>query len=86
MMNVVLWVSLGVLIGWLARWAAPADFRPGTLLSIATGAVGALVGGGLVSPLVGLGATNEVAAFMVSIGGAVVLVALMHVLRRGSLR
>lgn len=81
-MDVMVWGACGALIGWLAsRVQRPGD-RQGVLPTVA-GILGALLGGGLVSPVAG---HFHLPALLMSLAGAALLVVAVHVLRRGSLR
>jgi uncharacterized membrane protein YeaQ/YmgE (transglycosylase-associated protein family) len=51
--------------------------------------VGAFIGGWLISPLVGAGTINEgfsIASLLVSLVGAVILLAIVNLFRRGRVR
>ena len=54
------------------------------------GIVGALLGGWLISPLLGVGTINEsplsIGAIVVSLIGAIILLAIVNLVRRGSVR
>ncbi len=66
------------------------DGQQGILLNIVVGIVGAFVGGLLISPLIGAGTINNsglnVGTFVVSLGGAIILLALVNLFRRGRAR
>ena len=66
------------------------DGQQGIFLNIVVGIVGAALGGWFVSPLVGVGTINQgafsVGALLVSLLGAVVLLAIVNLLRRGTAR
>ena len=56
-MNFIIWLIMGGVIGWLASLAMK---RPeGMILNIVVGIVGAMVGGWLISPLLGAGTINQ---------------------------
>ncbi len=44
-MGILLWILFGALAGWIASLVMGTDARQGTILNIAVGVVGALVGG-----------------------------------------
>lgn len=84
MMNLIIWLIAGALIGWLAGLVM--NDREGTPLSIVIGIVGALIGGFLI----GYSTINQnvlnLTALLVSFIGAVVLLAIVKVVRRVSVR
>ena len=89
-MNIVVWLVIGGLIGWIASMVMRTDGQQGILLNVIVGVVGAVLGGWLLSPLVGVSTINQsnfsVAGLLVSLGGAVILLAIVNLVRRGSLR
>jgi uncharacterized membrane protein YeaQ/YmgE (transglycosylase-associated protein family) len=74
-MNLLLWIVLGALAGWVASLIMKTDEQQGALMNIVLGIVGALVGGFIMS-LFGLeGVTGfNLYSILVSIFGAVILV------------
>lgn len=89
-MNFIVWLVVGGIIGWLASLIMRTDAQQGMLLNVVVGIVGALVGGWLISPLVGVGTINQnalsIPAMAVSLVGAVILLAIVNLIRRGSAR
>ncbi len=89
-MNFIIWLVVGGLIGWVASMIMRTDAQQGVLLNIVVGIVGAFLGGWLISPLVGVGTINQgafsIGALVVSLLGAVILLAIVNLLRRGSAR
>lgn len=89
-MNLLIWLVAGGLIGWLASLLMKTDGQQGIVLNVVVGIVGAMLGGWLISPLVGVGTINQsdfsVAAMVISFLGAAILLALVNLLRRGSVR
>jgi len=89
-MNLIIWLLVGGLIGWLASILMKTNDQQGMLLNVIVGLVGALLGGWFISPLVGVGTINQnnfsLPALMVSLVGAVILLGIVNVVRRGSLR
>ena len=89
-MNMVFWIVVGGLIGWLASMVMRTDAQQGVFLNVVVGVVGALLGGWLLSPLVGSSTINQndfsPAALGVSFLGAVILLAIVNFARRGALR
>jgi uncharacterized membrane protein YeaQ/YmgE (transglycosylase-associated protein family) len=89
-MNFLVWIVIGGLIGWVASKIMGTDAQQGIFLNIVVGIVGALLGGWLISPLVGVATINQdalnVGAIVVSLIGAVILLAIVSVFRRTAAR
>jgi uncharacterized membrane protein YeaQ/YmgE (transglycosylase-associated protein family) len=89
-MNFIIWIVVGGLIGWIASIIMKTDGQQGLFLNIVVGLIGALIGGWLISPLVGAGTINEgafnVGSLVVSLLGAIILLAVVNLLRRGRAR
>jgi uncharacterized membrane protein YeaQ/YmgE (transglycosylase-associated protein family) len=89
MVNFIVWIILGGIVGWLASLVMRRDAQQGLLLNIVVGIVGALVGGWLLSPIFGIGTINEsfsIAALLISLGGAIILLAIVNLVTRGRVR
>jgi uncharacterized membrane protein YeaQ/YmgE (transglycosylase-associated protein family) len=89
-MNIVVWLIVGGIIGWVASKLMGTDKQQGILLNIVVGIVGAFLGALMISPLVGVGTINQsnfsIGAMVVSLVGAIILLAVVNILRRGSVR
>ena len=89
-MNLIIWLVIGGVIGWLASLLMKTDGQQGIFLNVVVGIVGAMLGGWLLSPLLGAGTINQnnfsLMAMLVSLGGAVILLAIVNLVRRGSVR
>ena len=89
-MNFIIWLVVGGLIGWIASMIMRTDGQQGIFLNIIVGIVGAFLGGWLISPLVGVPTINQnafsVGALVVSLLGAVILLAIVNLFRRGTVR
>ena len=89
-MNFIIWLLIGGLIGWIASIVMKTNGQQGILLNIIVGIVGAALGGWLISPLVGVGTINQdnfsAGALAVSFVGAVILLGVVNLFRRGSTR
>ncbi|MBW8911441.1 MAG: GlsB/YeaQ/YmgE family stress response membrane protein [Sphingomonas sp.] len=89
-MGIVILLVVGGLIGWVASMIMRTDAQQGVLLNVVVGIVGALLAGFVVTPLIG-GApiTNggiSISSVLVSLVGAIVLLAIVNLFRRGSVR
>lgn len=85
-MGIILWLIIGGVIGWLASIIMRTDAQQGILLNIVVGIVGAFIGGLIFSGGSINGAPLTVYSFLVSLLGAVVLLAIVNLVRRGSVR
>ncbi len=91
MINFILWLIFGALVGWLASIVMRTDAQQGALLNIIVGIIGAFLGG-LVFNFLGLGGSNintndfSLGGLLVSFVGAVILLAIVNLVRRGSVR
>ena len=89
-MNFLVWLILGGVIGWLASMVMRTNDQQGMILNVIVGVVGAMIAGWFISPLVGIGTINQndfsMPAMFVSFVGAVILLAVVNLLRRGSAR
>ena len=89
-MNFIIWLVVGGVIGWLASIFMKTDGQQGIILNVVVGIVGAMLAGWFLSPLVGVGTINQsnfsLPALVVSFVGAVIMLAIVGVLRRGSVR
>ena len=84
-MNLIVWLVVGGLIGWVASMLMHSP--EGILMNVVVGIVGAFIGGWLLSPLVGAGTINShdfsLGSLAVSLLGAVILLAIVNLFRRG---
>jgi uncharacterized membrane protein YeaQ/YmgE (transglycosylase-associated protein family) len=89
-MNLIIWLIVGGVLGWLASIVMRRDAQQGIGLNIVVGIVGALLGGWLLSPLLGAGTINQsdfsLGGLLVSFLGAVALLAVVNLVKRGSVR
>jgi uncharacterized membrane protein YeaQ/YmgE (transglycosylase-associated protein family) len=85
-MGIILWLIVGGVIGWLASMVMRTDAQQGILLNIVVGIVGAFIGGMIFSG----GSINNAGltlySFLVSLVGAIILLAIVNLVRRGSVR
>jgi uncharacterized membrane protein YeaQ/YmgE (transglycosylase-associated protein family) len=90
MINLIVWLIVGGVLGWIASIVMRTDAQQGTFLNIVVGIVGAGVAGFLISPMLGVPTINDnafsVASLIVSLLGAVVLLAIINLFRRGRVR
>ncbi|TCS32759.1 putative membrane protein YeaQ/YmgE (transglycosylase-associated protein family) [Paucimonas lemoignei] len=89
-MNFIIWIVVGGIIGWLASLVMKTDAEQGMILNIVVGIIGALLGGWLLAPLFGTGTINQndfsLGSLLVSFLGAIILLAIVNLVRRGRTR
>ncbi len=85
-MGILIWLIVGGVCGWLASIIMRTDGQQGIFLNIIVGIVGAFLaglvyGGGTINsnPL-------DITSFLVSLVGAIVLLAIVNLVRRGRVR
>jgi uncharacterized membrane protein YeaQ/YmgE (transglycosylase-associated protein family) len=90
MINLIVWLVIGGVIGWIASMIMRTDAQQGMFLNVVVGIVGAGIAGFVISPLVGIPTINQdafsIASMFVSLIGAVVLLAIVNLMRRGKTR
>ena len=84
-MGIIIWLIVGGIVGWLASIIMRTDAQQGIVLNVVVGIVGAFVAGLLFNR----GTINEgfsVPTFLVSLLGAIILLAVVNLFRRGAVR
>lgn len=90
-MNFIIWLIVGGVIGWIASMIMKTDAQQGIFLNIIVGIVGAFVGG-LIGSTLGISGASinnsglNLTSFLVSLAGAVVLLGIVNLVRRGRVR
>ena len=89
-MNLIIWIILGGVIGWLASIVMRTDSQQGLFLNVVVGIVGGLLGGWFLAPLFGTATINQnnfsLPSLMVSFLGAILLLGLVNLIYRGRVR
>ncbi|SFG13706.1 Uncharacterized membrane protein YeaQ/YmgE, transglycosylase-associated protein family [Novosphingobium sp. CF614] len=89
-MTLLLILLVGGIIGWLASILMRTDAQQGIFLNIVVGIVGALIAGFIITPLIGgapiTSGSFDILSLLASFLGAVILLALVNLFRRGSIR
>lgn len=90
MINFIVWIILGGILGWLASLIMRTDAQQGAFLNIVVGVVGALLAGWFLTPFFGISTINQnnfsIPSLLVSLLGAVILLGIVNLFRRGSVR
>jgi uncharacterized membrane protein YeaQ/YmgE (transglycosylase-associated protein family) len=90
-MGLILALIIGGVIGWLASIVMRTDAQQGILLNIVVGIVGSLIGSFLLGPMLGadgniINAPLDGGTLLAAFIGAVILLAVVNLFRRGAVR
>jgi len=89
-MTLILVLIVGGVIGWLASLLMRTDAQQGVFLNVIVGIVGAVLAGLIVTPLIGgapiTSGAFDIRSLIASFLGAVILLAIINLFRRGSVR
>jgi uncharacterized membrane protein YeaQ/YmgE (transglycosylase-associated protein family) len=90
MINLIIWLVVGGVLGWIASMIMRTDAQQGIFLNVIVGIVGAALAGLVISPLLGIPTINQnsfsLGAMLISLVGAVILLAIVNLFRRGRTR
>ena len=82
-MGLIIWLIIGGIIGWLASLVMKTDGQQGIILNVVVGIIGSWLGGQFIALLIGgSGIMGYVSAFI----GAIILLAIVNLFRRGRVR
>ncbi len=84
-MNFIIMLIVGGIAGWLASILMRTNAQQGIILNEVVGIIGGFLGGWLL-PMVGLNFAGWVGYLITALIGAVVLLAIVNLFRRGSVR
>ncbi|MCB0032706.1 MAG: GlsB/YeaQ/YmgE family stress response membrane protein [Anaerolineales bacterium] len=83
MINLILWILMGALAGWIASMVMHRDAQMGAVANIIAGILGAIIGGYLMSFFGASGVTGfNLYSLIVATFGAIVLLFLIGLVRR----
>ncbi len=89
-MGLLIVLVVGGILGWLASIVMRTDGQQGIVLNVVVGIVGALLAGFILTPILGgapiTSGALDIRSLLVSFLGAVVLLAIVNLVRRGSVR
>jgi uncharacterized membrane protein YeaQ/YmgE (transglycosylase-associated protein family) len=83
--GIILWLIIGGIVGWLASIVMKTDAQQGILANVVVGIVGAFLGGLLLGGSINTGMIS-LRSILVSLLGAILLLALLNLIRRGRVR
>lgn len=86
-MGIIIWLIVGGVVGWLASIIMRRDAQQGIILNIVVGIIGAVIGG-LILNHGNINNSNplDIMSFLVSLVGAVILLAIVNLFTRRSVR
>ncbi|MDO6416396.1 GlsB/YeaQ/YmgE family stress response membrane protein [Sphingomonas sp. BIUV-7] len=85
-MGLILWLIIGGVVGWLASIVMRTDAQQGILLNVVVGIVGAFIGGLIFTGGTINNAGLNLYTFLTSLVGAIILLAIVNLVRRGTVR
>lgn len=89
-MNILLILVVGGILGWLASLIMRTDSQQGIILNVVVGIIGALIAGVLITPLIGgapiTSGAFDIRSLIASLIGAIILLAVLNLVRRGTPR
>lgn len=89
-MGIIILILIGGVIGWLASMIMRTDGQQGIVLNVVVGVVGAFLAGFIINPMIGGGnimsGDYSGSSLLVSLVGAVVLLGIVNLFRRGAMR
>ena len=85
-MGFIIWLIVGGVCGWLASLVMRTDGQQGLILNVVVGILGAAIAGFLLGGAASLNNGLTIQSFLYSLLGAVVLLAIVNLVRRGSVR
>jgi uncharacterized membrane protein YeaQ/YmgE (transglycosylase-associated protein family) len=89
-MGLIVLLIVGGIIGWVASMIMRTDGQQGIFLNVVVGIIGALLAGFIITPLIGgapiTSGVLSIQSVIVSLIGAIVLLAIINLFRRGAVR
>ncbi|MBY0582843.1 MAG: GlsB/YeaQ/YmgE family stress response membrane protein [Sphingomonas sp.] len=84
MVDLIIWLVVGGVVGWLASMLMRTDAQQGIILNIVVGIIGSVIASYLFGG--GINQAITVTTFAYSLVGAVILLAVVNLVRRGVVR
>ena len=84
MVGLIVWLVVGGVCGWLASMVMRTDGQQGVILNVVVGVIGAVIASFIFG--VGINQAITVMTFVYSLIGAIILLAIVNLVRRGSVR
>ena len=86
MISWIIYLVVGGICGWLASMIMRTDAQQGIILNVVVGIIGAVIAGLLFGDRLNAGNSFDISAFLYSLLGAIILLAIVNLVRRGSVR
>ncbi|MEG3177309.1 GlsB/YeaQ/YmgE family stress response membrane protein [Sphingomonas sp. RB3P16] len=83
-MNIIIWLIVGGVVGWLASMVMRTDGQQGIILNVIVGIVGSVIASFLFGG--GINQVITIPTFIYSLIGAIILLAIVNLVRRGTVR
>ncbi len=84
-MNFIIMLIVGGVAGWLASMVMRTNAQQGVILNVVVGIIGGFLGGWLL-PMVGVNLGGWIGYLVTALIGAIILLAIVNLFRRGSVR
>ncbi len=83
-MGIIVWLIVGGVVGWLASMIMRTDGQQGIILNVVVGIIGSVIASFIFGA--GINQAVTVTTFLYSLLGAVILLAIVNLICRGSAR
>lgn len=83
-MGIIVWLLVGGVVGWLASMIMRTDGQQGIVLNVIVGIIGSVIASFLFGG--GINQAITVTTFIYSLIGAIILLAIVNLVRRGTVR
>ena len=84
MVGLIVWLIVGGVCGWLASMVMRTDGQQGIILNIVVGIIGSVIASFLFGA--GINQAITITTFLYSLIGAIILLAIVNLVRRGTVR
>jgi uncharacterized membrane protein YeaQ/YmgE (transglycosylase-associated protein family) len=87
--NLIIYLIAGAIVGYLASRIMRTNSQQGLILDIVVGVIGAFIAGWFLTPIFGVGTINDaitLETMLVTLGGAIILLFVVNLFRRGRRR
>jgi uncharacterized membrane protein YeaQ/YmgE (transglycosylase-associated protein family) len=84
MVGLIVWLVVGGVVGWLASMLMRTDGQQGVILNVVVGIIGSVIASFIFGG--GINQVITVTTFIYSLIGAVILLAIVNLIRRGTVR
>ena len=85
-MGIIIWLVVGGVVGWLASLVMRTDAQQGIFLNVIVGIVGAVIAGFIFGGANSINNILTIQSLLVSVVGSIILLAVVNLVRRGTVR